>query len=92
MPKGMAPEAVSLDVAMELLSWPRDLGCPTEALLQSLRTGSFDQSAVQSEQPPLAPGQPVQPAVAEMVQAGLGRFGPFVRQGDVFASIPKASS
>ncbi|KAK9808133.1 hypothetical protein WJX73_010571 [Symbiochloris irregularis] len=42
VPKGMAPEAVSLDLAMELLSWPRDLG-----------------------------------------------FGPYVRQGDVFASIPK---
>lgn len=93
IPKAMAPEAVSLDLAIELLSWPRDLGCPTEALLQSLTTGSPGDNASQSEQQPAASSQAqhMQPAVGEMVQAGLGRFGPFVKQGDVFASIPKAS-
>lgn len=86
----MAPEAVSLDLAMELLSWPRDLGFPTEALLQSLTMHSPDQNASQPEQQPVSSQQQIQPAIGEMVQAGFGRFGYFVKQGDVFAAIPKA--
>ena len=55
LPRGLDPQAVTLDQALALLALPRDLG--------------------------------TDPATGEAVQAGLGRFGPYVRRGAVYKSL-----
>ncbi len=56
--KGLKVEDVTLELALELLSLPRDIG--------------------------------LHPETGKMIQAGIGRFGPFVKHNSMFASIPKS--
>ena len=55
IPKNMSPADVELDLALKLLSLPRDVGPHTED--------------------------------GEIITAGIGRFGPFVRHGKTYASL-----
>ena len=55
LPKGMAPDDVSLEKALALLALPREVGRHPET------------------------GQPI--------MAGLGRFGPYLKHGDVYKSL-----
>src|SRR5690606_324996 len=55
LPKGMDPDSVDLDRALQLLSLPRPIG--------------------------------PHPDDGEMIEAGIGRFGPYVRHGKTYASI-----
>ena len=57
LPAGTNPEEVTLDMAVGLLSLPRDVG--------------------------------EHPETGKMIQAGIGRFGPFLRHDGVFTSLPK---
>lgn len=54
--KGMKPEEVTLDVALRLLSLPRDLGTHPES--------------------------------GELIQAGVGRYGPYLKHGSAYVSLP----
>ncbi|WP_259780036.1 type I DNA topoisomerase [Aestuariispira ectoiniformans] len=54
--KGMKPEEITLDVALRLLSLPRDLGTHPES--------------------------------GELIQAGVGRYGPYLKHGSAFVSLP----
>src|SRR5690606_12330637 len=58
LPKGMDPDSVDLDRALQLLSLPRPIG--------------------------------PHPDDGEMIEAGIGRFGPYVRHGKTYASIKDA--
>jgi DNA topoisomerase-1 len=53
--KGMAPDSVTLEMALKLLSLPRDVG--------------------------------VDPQSGEMIKAGIGRFGPYLKLGVKYASL-----
>jgi len=55
IPKNMSPADVELDLALKLLSLPRDIG--------------------------------PHPEDGEVITAGIGRFGPFVRHGKTYASL-----
>jgi DNA topoisomerase-1 len=55
IPKNMSPADVDLDLAVKLLSLPRDIG--------------------------------PHPEDGEIITAGIGRFGPFVRHGKTYASL-----
>ncbi len=55
IPKNMSPGDVELELALKLLSLPRDVG--------------------------------PHPEDGEMITAGIGRFGPFVRHGKIYASL-----
>lgn len=55
IPKNMSPADVELDLAIKLLSLPRDIG--------------------------------PHPEDGEIITAGIGRFGPFVRHGKTYASL-----
>lgn len=55
IPKNMSPADVELELALKLLSLPRDVG--------------------------------PHPEDGEVITAGIGRFGPFVRHGKVYASL-----
>jgi len=57
VPKGVSPDDVTLEVALELLRLPRDVG--------------------------------LHPETGEMIEAGIGRFGPYVKHQNKFKSIPK---
>ncbi len=57
LPKGTAPEDVTLAMALDLLALPRDIGPHPEDGVQ--------------------------------IQAGIGRFGPYVRHGKIYASLEK---
>jgi len=57
LPKGLDADRVNLEVALGLLSLPRDVG--------------------------------QHPDDAAMIQAGLGRFGPYLKHGDAYKSLPK---
>ena len=56
LPKGVAADEVELELAVQLLSLPRDVG--------------------------------PHPEDGEMITAGLGRYGPFVKHGSTFANLP----
>ena len=56
VPKGMAPQEITLDVARALLALPREVG--------------------------------IHPASGKMILAGIGRFGPWLRHGRTYVSIP----
>ena len=56
LPKGWAPDTLSFERAMELLSLPREVGA--------------------------------HPADGVMVEAAIGRFGPYVKHGSVYANLP----
>jgi DNA topoisomerase I len=58
LPKGMDPDAVDLDRALQLLSLPRPVG--------------------------------PHPEDGEMIEAGIGRFGPYVKHGKTYANIKDA--
>ncbi|MGL5168693.1 MAG: type I DNA topoisomerase [Afipia sp.] len=55
IPKNMSPADVELELALKLLSLPRDIG--------------------------------PHPEDGEVITAGIGRFGPFVRHGKIYASL-----
>ncbi len=55
LPKDVAPDSVTLELALKLLSLPRDVGA--------------------------------HPETGEMISAGLGRFGPYLKQGTRYASL-----
>jgi DNA topoisomerase-1 len=55
LPRGMKPADVTLDVALGLLSLPRDIG--------------------------------VYPETGEMIQAGIGRFGPYIKMAATYVSL-----
>lgn len=57
LPKGMSMEEVNLDVALSLLSLPREVG--------------------------------LHPESGEKIEAGIGRFGPYLKYQGKFKSIPK---
>lgn len=57
LPKGVAPDDVTLEVALSLLALPRDVG--------------------------------MHPETGNKITAGIGRFGPYLKHGDTFKSIPK---
>ncbi|MBU6234954.1 MAG: type I DNA topoisomerase [Alphaproteobacteria bacterium] len=57
LPKNIAPDDVTLDVAMSLLALPRHVGN--------------------------------HPETGNKITAGIGRFGPYLKHGDTFKSIPK---
>ncbi len=56
LPKGLNANEVSLEVALKLLSLPREVGAD--------------------------------PETGELIYAGLGRFGPYLKLGSIFKSIP----
>jgi DNA topoisomerase-1 len=56
LPKGWAPDAVTLERALDLLNLPRRIG--------------------------------PHPETGEMVEASIGRFGPYVKHGATYANIP----
>ena len=56
VPKTMAPEEISLDVARALLALPREVG--------------------------------IHPASGKTILAGTGRFGPWLKHGRTYVSIP----
>lgn len=56
LPKNLAPDDVTLDVAMSLLALPREVG--------------------------------IHPESGTKILAGIGRFGPYLKHGDTFKSIP----
>ncbi|MBL9054822.1 MAG: type I DNA topoisomerase [Rhodobacteraceae bacterium] len=56
LPKGWAPDAVTLERALDLLNLPRQIG--------------------------------PHPETGEMVEASIGRFGPYVKHGATYANIP----
>jgi DNA topoisomerase-1 len=58
LPKGWAPDALTLERALALLALPRAIG--------------------------------PHPQDGQMVEAGIGRFGPYVKHGPVYANIPDA--
>jgi DNA topoisomerase I len=58
LPKGMEPDSVDLDRALQLLSLPRPVG--------------------------------PHPEDGEMIEAGIGRFGPYVKHGKTYANIKDA--
>jgi len=58
LPRGMEPDALTFEKALDLLALPRDVG--------------------EHE--------------GEMITAGIGRFGPFVKKGSTYANIPKDES
>lgn len=55
LPKGMDPASVSLDIAIGLLSLPREIG--------------------------------IHPETKSPILAGIGRFGPYLKHGDIFKSL-----
>jgi len=55
--RGMNPNEIDLEMAMKLLSLPREIG--------------------------------VDPETGDMISAGVGRFGPYLKLGSIFKSIPK---
>ena len=57
LPKGLSPDDVTLDIAMDLLALPREVG--------------------------------IHPETGNKISAGIGRFGPYLKHGDTFKSIPK---
>ena len=57
LPKEMAPDDVTLDIATRLLSLPREIG--------------------------------LHPETGKKITAAIGRFGPYIKHGDEFRSIPK---
>jgi len=58
LPKGWAPDALTLERAIELLSLPRQIG--------------------------------PHPEDGVMIESAIGRFGPYVKHGSVYANIPDA--
>lgn len=56
LPKGLSPDDVTLDVAMNLLALPREIG--------------------------------KHPETGDMILAGIGRFGPYLKHGPAFKSLP----
>ncbi len=56
LPKGLQPDDVTLDVAMNLLALPREVG--------------------------------THPETGNKILAGIGRFGPYLKHGDTFKSLP----
>jgi DNA topoisomerase-1 len=56
LPKGWAPESITLERALDLLALPRAIG--------------------------------LHPETGAMVEAGIGRFGPFIKHGTTYANIP----
>lgn len=56
LPKGLTPDGLTLDRALQLLSLPREVG--------------------------------KHPADGQVVEAAIGRFGPYVKHGSVYANIP----
>lgn len=57
LPKGTSPEDITLDMALDLLALPRDVG--------------------------------THPETGEMIQAGIGRYGPYLKHQGKFTSLPK---
>jgi len=57
LPKGTTPEDVTLEIAVNLLALPRDIGPHPES--------------------------------GKMIQAGIGRFGPYLKHDGKFKSLPK---
>ena len=57
LPKGWAPEEMTLEKAVTLLSLPREIG--------------------------------PHPEDGEMVEAGIGRYGPYVKHGRLYANLPE---
>ncbi len=57
LPKGLNPNEVSLEIALKLLTLPREIGG--------------------------------HPETGEIIYAGIGRFGPYLKLGSTFKSIPK---
>ena len=57
LPKDMAPDMVTLEIALGLLALPRDVG--------------------------------PHPEDGEIIQAGIGRYGPYVKHGRIYASLEK---
>jgi DNA topoisomerase I len=55
LPRDITPDAVNIDIALQLLALPRDVG--------------------------------VHPADGKQVQAGLGRFGPYLKHGNEYRSL-----
>ena len=55
LPKDMAPDTVTLEIALKLLSLPRDVGAHPES--------------------------------GDMITAGIGRFGPYIKLGPKYASL-----
>jgi DNA topoisomerase-1 len=56
LPKGWAPESITLERALDLLALPRAIG--------------------------------PHPETGTLVEAGIGRFGPFIKHGTTYANIP----
>jgi len=56
LPKGMTPSAVTLEIGLQLLALPRELG--------------------------------THPDSGEPITAGIGRFGPYLRHGSTYKSLP----
>ncbi len=56
LPRGVKPDDITLDTALDLLRLPRDIG--------------------------------KDPETGDMIQAGIGRFGPFLKRGTLYANIP----
>jgi DNA topoisomerase-1 len=126
LPRDIAPDTLTLDLALKLLALPRDVGVhpadgkPVQAGLGRfgpyLKHGSEFRSLANSEelltvglnravdilaQPKGARrgGAPATPlrVVGEhpdgqKVEAGTGRYGPFVKHGKVYANLPKERS
>jgi len=123
LPKGLAPAAIELSLALRLLALPREVGAHPESgkpILAGIgRYGPYVQhektyKSLESADDVLTIGlnravdllaQPGRgggggngantrrigdhPADGKAVSAGVGRYGPYVRHGRTFASLPK---
>jgi len=56
LPKEMSPNSIDLDIALQLLSLPRDVG--------------------------------IHPDSEQMITAGIGRYGPYLKLGSTYQSLP----